>query len=354
MLPPPAMQAGLSTSLPLLLLLLLLSLLSDPAAADSYKACQKHSDCNDTSHPICNVYWRMKSTDNKNLEAKGICVQCMDDCDCPVGKYCAADFELTKFSPTLSIASDDKKRVELLSQAYQGLRIPSMCKSYSSDIRGGCVAEAYLKKGVAIKSQKNANGVEIFSEVASSILATDQKKFCGKINSFNPKAQECIGDKCSGSTLFTSTETFVQVCSKTIQDNLLNYGACGESVTGDTYGFSFTSNAIDWNGTCYDGGCRECAESATRCGSGSGQPQVCIGGKWRLKQDLTAYTFGADGVQSNAQAQLLLGICVMFAFACAMMVIVSVVKCIKSFFFSSSSSSSSSSKEGASREMSRV
>eukprot|EP00960_Hanusia_phi_P029331 747897-Hanusia_phi.AAC.1 len=200
---------SLSLPFPPLLLFLLL-LLVDPAAADTYQTCQKHSDCNQSSHPICNVYWSRTTADNQKMEAKGICVQCMEDCDCPVGKYCAADFQLSQFTAPSSIRAEDKKLDELWSQAYDGQRIRSVCKSFQADISGGCVSSDYLKEEVIMMSGKDASGNEQFYQ-AHGILALHEKKFCGKINSFAPVNLDCVGANCQAKTVFTSKGNVAQI-----------------------------------------------------------------------------------------------------------------------------------------------
>ena len=136
-----------------LLLLSLLIKLPGSLSANTYTTCTKQADCTDSSRPICKIWWsdRMYSTSANGLadlmkpvEVKGVCVECINDCDCPVGKHCSHDYALPSFTPT-NLQTDLSKKINLYSQAYAGLKIRSICRSYDQSTNTEtCAYSSYL------------------------------------------------------------------------------------------------------------------------------------------------------------------------------------------------------------------
>jgi len=90
---------------------------------------------------------------------RGVCVECMSDCDCGVNEFCGYDYKdkynkdkdpqwtfeykvtipsgITSSNEGLGMPANVKKEIELYAKQYEGLPIRSKCKKYStSHIKG--------------------------------------------------------------------------------------------------------------------------------------------------------------------------------------------------------------------------
>jgi hypothetical protein len=80
------------------------------------------NQCNSTA-PFCRIIYTDESTAPPTIT--GVCVQCRDDCDCPVNTYCGTDYILP--SPAFKLSKNASMTAKLHSQAMAGFSIPSKC-----------------------------------------------------------------------------------------------------------------------------------------------------------------------------------------------------------------------------------
>ena len=165
--------------------------------------CNASATCDDAA-PFCNIYFVDASYTN-NMESDvsslrsanlipqkyGICVECLDDCDCDVNQYCGTDplapIRIPAFaSENYGTGSNVyvKQWVTTLSASLSNLTIKSKCLDYVTPS-----TRCYLNNmdtGSEIVSQIEAGRTVNTIRTPSGWPKSSESEFCGKISSFGP------------------------------------------------------------------------------------------------------------------------------------------------------------------------
>uniref|UniRef100_A0A7S0HLX9 Cellulase n=1 Tax=Hanusia phi TaxID=3032 RepID=A0A7S0HLX9_9CRYP len=349
----------------------LAALLVLPSSALYGDSCSSAADCKDARYPHCYIYWKdttptlntISYTDSTpsagNVQVKGVCVECMTDCDCPVNEYCGVgEFKIPKVTSsnagTAGTSSNEDfsrlmKQYELYGMAFEGLNISSRCKKY--DVPSSPCSVHYADTITStVVSEKRSDGKSVtVARVSLNVLSRPlASSFCGRVNSWAPDFHPCAVSgglsqditRCSqgetDSDLSTKNMANVAaVCPRwagyrdsTIGEVFADPACQANDATFSSGGYDFVSPSIDWSGYCNRGKCQICLEGSQRCQAPTdgGEPQICLNGKWQRARGhgMSPWDMPLSDLNIAAQSQLTSAVfaSLCFAFVCFNAVVV--------------------------------
>ncbi|EKX38870.1 hypothetical protein GUITHDRAFT_165093 [Guillardia theta CCMP2712] len=271
-------------------LFLLLSVFPSCVPQQVYKTCLKQSDCTDPSFPICKIFWSnagVSSIQNslQQYDAKGVVSSALATAN-------------ARF-----LSTSDAYNVQLLSQAYEGLKIRSICKPIDTSTRGTCSALSYLQSdhitSVAQGGPSGRNAIVLDSH--GYLSRSESNRFCGAVSSYAGQYLGCVGDLCNSiNSLTNPLQGTAAVCRKIINSTrftafMPSNSLCATSITG------LTSNGCSQ----LDQQCGAVGYSS--CGS-NGVAQICMNGKWVKFVPSTGYDWSYANIHNNVYSQTLISI----------------------------------------------
>jgi hypothetical protein len=170
--------------------------------------CNRSDVCDDAA-PFCNIYF-VDSSYAKNRKSDisilpsadlaprryGVCVQCLDDCDCDVNQYCGTDpYDPIKIPPFVSENTGTgsnifiKKRIQMVSASLSNIAIQSKCMDYVRPLSRCYSDSTEVTSGSELVPESDVHSpARMINRLRTPAgwPKAAQSEFCGKITSFAP------------------------------------------------------------------------------------------------------------------------------------------------------------------------